>query len=86
MTVVSLQGIAVPGSREPVADVVERLEMLLQRAREGELHGLAFVTVVDNAVGHGWVGNAECHRMLAGAAILQYRMAKDSDERSDSAA
>lgn len=79
MSVVSLSGAAVPGSREPDGEIVEKLEELLVAARVGRVHGLGIVVVVDETVTTGWSGKANRHYMLAGAARLQYRMAEDYD-------
>lgn len=81
--VVGLRGAAVVGSREPDADVVERLEALLAKAKEGRIHGLAYVSVIDDIVTNGWVGKAVNHYMLSGASILQWRIAQNLDEASE---
>jgi hypothetical protein len=83
MSVVSLRGTAVPGSREPDSDVIERLEDLLSEAKAGRIHGLAFVRVVDDVVTTGWSGKANCHYMLSGAARLQWRIAHDFEVLED---
>lgn len=75
--VVGLRGATVAGTREPDANVIAALEMLLAKARDGRLHGVGFVTVTDDTVSTGWAGGACRHYMLAGAARLQYRMAED---------
>jgi hypothetical protein len=51
--VVGLRGVVPVG--EPVAEVVEALEGLLERARSGRLRAVAYVTVgADGAVGTAW--------------------------------
>lgn len=77
--VVSLRGATIPGTREADADVVSCLERLLNDARHGVVHGIAYVTVCDENMGTGWAGKADSHRMLAGAALLSYRMAHGVD-------
>lgn len=75
--ITSLTGAAVPGVREPDPEIVALAEELLEKAKDGRLHGLAFVTVIDDHVGTGWAGAACRHLMLAGATRLQWRMAED---------
>lgn len=75
--IVSLRGAAIVGTREADAEIVARLEELLADARDGRVHGLGLVVVVDDRVITGWSGKASRHYMLAGAARLQYRMAED---------
>jgi hypothetical protein len=51
-TVVAMPGFQVPRiDREPVANVVEILEDLLQQARRGEVVGLAYGAVLDRGSG-----------------------------------
>jgi hypothetical protein len=75
--VTSLHGAAVAGTREPDADIVEKLEEFLAEAKSGRIHGIGFVVVIDDHVKTGWSGQANRHYMLAGASRLQWRMAED---------
>lgn len=78
--VISLRGATVPGSREPDPLVVSLLERLLEEARAGMVHGIGYAVVCDENLATGWAGKAESHRMLAGTALLNYRLAHDIDE------
>ena len=74
--VASLFGAAIPVPHIN-ADVVDDLESLLKNARDGRIAGIAYVIV--SPEGHlntAWTGNAESHSMIAGAAILAYRITK----------
>jgi len=75
--ITSLHGATVSGTREPDAEIVKKLEELLEEARAGRIHGVGFVVVVDERVMTGWSGSANRHYMLAGASRLQWRMAED---------
>lgn len=84
--VVGLRGETPTG--QPVADVVQLLEELLERARAGELRGIAYATVErDGAVCHGWTragrdgGGArgvapELHGLASGILVLALRYAR----------
>ena len=74
--VASLFGAAIP-IPQVNADVVEELERLSAAARDGRIAGLAYVKI--SPEGHfvtAWVGNADAHNMIAGAAILAHRITR----------
>lgn len=73
MSVVAFNGGPIPG--EPVADVVERLETLLERAKAGEVVAIAFALLrPDGLVTTGWeVPDGERLRMAPGVMILAHR-------------
>lgn len=55
--------------------VVSELEELLERARRGEFDGFAWcASRLDGSVATSWTQNEDWHRLLAGAATLQWRM------------
>lgn len=76
---VSLRGAAIP-LPQVNRDVVATLESLLTDAKDGHIAGIAYATV--SPEGHlvtAWIGNAETHSMIAGAAILQRRVTAAGD-------
>lgn len=61
-----------PAGPQPVAEVVESLERLLEEAKDGSLLSLAWVvTRTSGRVAFSWLGNNEGFGMLAGIALLQ---------------
>ena len=80
--VVGLRGTPIPGAREPMQDVVETLEKYLEKARDGQIRGVAFVFYsADDGVTTGWsVGDSDNRLLLSGAATLLHRIAKSLDE------
>ncbi len=62
---------------EPSAAIIETLEGLLERARSGNLIGLAYVTVSESGEqGTGWDGEAGSRHPLSSAILmLQHRYA-----------
>lgn len=72
--VLSLRG-AAPPVPQIVPSVVEKLEELLARARDGHLVGFAFACLSPQGHGHfGWAGIAERDLMIANVARLQHDM------------
>lgn len=74
--VVGLRGAVPVGA--PVAEVVEVLEDLLERARAGRLRAVAYVAVgADGAVGTGWKVPPEGggHAVASGILTLGWRYA-----------
>lgn len=57
------------------ADVIERLEELLIKAREGQIVGFVYGTVqpIGN-VNTGWTGDASQHSMLSASVLLYHRL------------
>lgn len=64
-------------------DLIEGLEALLALAREGDIQGIAYVTIASHGIGQyekmgtGWRGlgvDNNCHIMLGGVAVLQARL------------
>lgn len=77
MSVVSLSGTHIQ-SLEPCEELVERLEELLQQAKDGYIRQLLYAVVNrDRGVGTGWKGDADHHDCVCGAAMLQYRVMKE---------
>ena len=84
--VVSLKGATPLG--EPVPNVVEILEELLEKARSGNLTAIAYVSVTTgNIVGHGWeksetdpdgVADGTSHALGNGILHLMHRYAAAS--------
>lgn len=57
MTVITLPGVVVAGNTSS-AEVIERLESLLERARAGEIAGFSYGYAEPNGDAHfGWVGS-----------------------------
>lgn len=55
--------------------VVAELEEILERARQGEFDGFAWVASrLDNSVATSWTQSEDWHRLVAGIATLQWRM------------
>jgi hypothetical protein len=70
--VVAFKGSIIPGEANP--DIIEELERLLTEARSGELEAFAYCTVVGDAKGTGWTGNAGKSDALAAAiGMLSWR-------------
>lgn len=66
---------------EPNADIVEMLESLLEKARRGEVIGVA-VAWVDGAHGQftGWrTGSTQNGAMIAATSMLAYRVVSATD-------
>ena len=62
----------VPG--EPVAEIVETLEMLLAQAKAGDIRALAYAITRASSVSTGWDGDAGPKYELAAAIMaLQHR-------------
>ena len=79
MKVIPLRGAAVPGAA-PNVEVVERLEMLLERARAGEIAGLAYgYAEPPGDVGTGWVGGNRM-RLAAAVELMHYRFFRWLDD------
>lgn len=84
--VISIDGSTHNNAGRAVLDVVEDLERLLDRAKRGEILGIAYTYVVGSrnvpSVSTGWTaGCADCNLMISGTAQLQYRLSKAVDER-----
>jgi len=74
--VISLAPGNVPG--EPDPDIIATLEGLLERAKSGEMTGIAYATVaIDGTQGTGWNGVAGTRHPLGTAVMmLSYRYAQ----------
>ncbi len=73
-SVVSLFG-AAPLVPRAHTDIVERLEFLLGRAKDGLVIGFCYAIIESNGtIATGWDGDAEAFRMQAGAASLNHRI------------
>jgi ParB-like chromosome segregation protein Spo0J len=76
-------------AREPVADVVQRLESLLARAKAGEIRQIAYafaVSPVDTRVGCSDASDLPeflRHAMGAAISLLQHRWMREWDEDSE---
>lgn len=71
----------VVSTEEPNMEIVHRLEELLGAAMVGEVVAFGVVAVRRGGlVTTGWSGaeNGHTHNLLSGAALLQYRIAKDA--------
>ncbi len=73
-------GYAARASAEPVGEVIERLEDLLDRAKRGDLRSFAMTTVTTSGVTasvwaatDGWF-----HEITSGLAVLQFRWMCDN--------
>ena len=64
--VVRFKGETLPG--EPVEEVIETLESLLEAARSGDIRAFAFAIVRENILATGWDG-AEGTRYAVGSAV-----------------
>jgi hypothetical protein len=66
-----------PPTGNPVSEVVDELEKLLEKAKNGDILGLLFAYVESNeSVITGLVpGVANCHLMMSGASIVQHAVA-----------
>ena len=81
MSVVSLRG-ATP-SGEPVPEIVNLCEALLERAKSGEIQGLAYAITrrPGDGFGTGWEGNAGFgHQLGAAVGHLFHRYYAGFDE------
>lgn len=67
---------------EPPADIIEKLEMLLTRARAGELKYFAFACIAANGdTGNGWAkGCGNAHEVVATVARLYHRVMTEDAE------
>jgi hypothetical protein len=82
--VVGLRGAVPFGQLTVDPDVVEKLEELLQLARDGQLAGVAYVTIPTNRdITTGWAGKADTHDMVAGISLLQHRFMVAATEGDD---
>ena len=78
--VLSLRGAALP-IPQVNREVVETLESLLVQARDGRVAGIAYATVEpEGHITTGWSGDADKCGMIAGAALLAYRVTKSADD------
>jgi hypothetical protein len=70
------------GTNEPVQDVIEELEMLLERARAGEIRAIAYALVDGGGISTtSWViGTVEAAVLVGGIARLQYNACKAWDD------
>ena len=77
MTVVSIKGEPIPEPGKPVPELVEHLEKLLERARSGEVTGVAYAVLYrDDLTSFCPVGRIR--RSLLGAlTMLQYALCKE---------
>lgn len=71
-----------PGLAPPVPvvqpAVVERIEQLLDMAKEGLIKGIAYAIVEPaNAIGTGWLGDCDQHLMIAALRVLDDRIMSD---------
>ena len=68
----------VSASPLPDAELIERLETLLDAARSGRVTGMIYGTVRPNGeIGTGWAGEGiSAHYFLAASAALQWRVAQ----------
>ena len=67
---------------EPIPDIIEELERLLEKAKAGDIKALAYF-LIDGADGitTGWCsGCASMHQMICGASRLQFRIMKTDSE------
>jgi hypothetical protein len=73
--VVSLwRGIAPP---VPIVqpEIVECIESLLKKAKEGQITGIAYAIVKpSNSIGTCWVGKCDQHLLIAGVRALDHRI------------
>ena len=78
--IVSLQGLELPTAEEPSVEVIEELEAWLQRAKDGQIKGIAIVPLWhDGATGARQVGFASRH-MVGSLFALMQRITKEIDE------
>lgn len=70
---------------DPDQEIIDKLDELLDRAKRGELTGIAYAMVRPNgAVGTGWVGeNCSSNDMLGAVAALQVRYVRSWEEGAD---
>ena len=62
-----------PSNPEPKADVVERLEELLFRAKSGEIQGIAYAVDKPRTTANGWVGMTENSAAMIGEVSILHR-------------
>ncbi len=67
---------------EPLPELVATIETLLERAKSGDLRGIAFATnMADGMVGSSFeVGDSDAVRLMGALTWLSYRMAEEFDE------
>lgn len=75
MSVVAFKNSIPPGQPNP--DMVAEVERLLERAKSGELRGLAYATFATGDItGTGWVGSdGSRHPLSSAIAMLSHRYA-----------
>ena len=68
----------VPRTKLVENDIVERLEHFLQRAKAGELKGMALAYVTtDDAIGTSWSRSEAAGTLMGAVALLQHRLCRD---------
>ena len=78
--IVSLQGAELANPAEPVPEIIETLEAMLEAAKRGEIRAIAIASV-DSRYGGGtaWEHDGHCwDQMLAAACVLQGRLVAQS--------
>ena len=75
--VISMSGEAIPTPGEPNEQLIELLELLLERAKASQISGMIYVAcpVTQDEIYTGWAGVGNRMHLLAGAGLLQYRAA-----------
>lgn len=74
----------VTAPNEPVPEVVEVLESLLERARAGDIRAIRYGIVVSGSFASAWTteGTENCKdKLLSAVALLSHRMLAALDER-----
>ncbi len=73
MTVVAFKGMTAPG--EPVPEIVEMLEELLERAKAGDVRALAYATVESDMAftDSWWAENGTGFQLAAAAGVLHWK-------------
>lgn len=85
---VSLRGaLPLDGGAEPVAEVVEFIDGLMQEALSGRLRGIAVVKIdTIGSICTQWCAHGvERHLMLAGASMLHQRLVNQCLDEDDAA-
>lgn len=76
-SVVALPGV-VASNFQPDAECIEFLELMLARARAGEIVGVVIVSIgPQGSFGTGWKGNATITETAAGIGLLHHRFYSD---------
>lgn len=74
---VNIRGEPIGGLGEPSPRVIEHLELLLEKAKTGEIVGIAYaVNNADRSVGWNWCGSLRNVTIIGALAGAQYEMTR----------